>query len=892
MNSLGAKHTGSQQRSLLRRLYRPLIVSGLLAAGLFQVIPQVLAAGTTAGQTINNTATATYSDGTNNFTTTSNQVTVTVAEVAGLTAVPESIVDQDAGAVEAGDTLLFNFRVTNTGNDTTSLNIPIPGAGSLTNFTITAGTAGTLDTGVRVYEADGTTLIGYLQANGTISSSPTTLVPVNLILNPDQSIIVQVVGTPAAGTTAGQNIGVTLGDTGANDNSAGTQNQPDGTDTVSATELRTVNETGDTTAPVNGQREASATQSVPFAADLNNLVALAQVSKLESSYTPGDLAIATDDTIEYNLGLAVANTDPAGLYVPSSLEGTDITLNGSAATRILVSDVIPTGTVLQSVVAPPTGWTTVYSISDPATTSPTNTTSATHSAPASWTTTAPVDLSTVRRIGFVYDGQLAYGYSINGFRFTVRNTSTTLPRTVSNIAQAFGETVGDTANNLVYDESGDNRPNNYDDDNTPPAGVGNTAETRYGGYGADEDTGIPGEGGETTGVDDNDGTNDGTGQDGEALERTLTIIAGSLGILNGPDNFPDAVGPASTTNDDFTELSVGDVGTGNPGAVTFTNTVRSTSTATLSNVTVQPITDTDANGISDFNVEELPSGTVVTITYNAQTATYRYDPTRTGERFVPLDPNTSNPVVFSATAGGYVLDANNNGVADSGETATSTFQPVNLGNIAVGGTDIDYQVSVDLPVLTDPSAGTVADPNQYIVPLVAFADDDPTNTPGYTGETTKNLTLDTLYAEYVVLSKAARILDAAGVPLTGFLTTGLPAIQPGQGIEYQVTYTNIATAQGSGLNNVTLGAQNFVVTENGTVSPNNWALDNDGNTVVDTLHLNGTTFSLGTMTYTLNGGATGTTDPADDARVDIYTNTIGTLQPQEGGTLTFKRELQ
>ncbi|WP_353258650.1 beta strand repeat-containing protein [Prochlorothrix hollandica] len=885
----------SQSRSLLRRLYRPLLVSSLLTAGLFHIVPKAIAVGTEAGTTINNTATATYTDGTNNFTTTSNQVTVTVAEVAGLTAVPDSIVDLDAGAVEAGDTLSFNFRVTNTGNDTTSLNIPIPSGTSLQNFTVTIGGAGTLDTGVRIYEADGTNLIGYLQADGTISSDPDTFTAVDLILDPDQSIIVQVVGTPASGTTAGQTIAVTLGDTGDNLNSAGTQNQADAPDTALAAELRTINETGDATDPVNGQREASAFQGVPFAADLNNLVALAQVSKLEASYTPGDLTIATDDTIEYNLGLAVANTDPAGLYVPSSLEGTPITLNGVAATRILVSDVIPAGTVLQSVVAPPTGWTTVYSISDPATTSPTNTTGTLTAA--QWTTTAPVDLSTVKRIGFIYDGQLAAGYSIDGFQFTVRNTSTTLPITVSNIAQVFGETVGDTGNNPVYDESGDNRPNNYDDDSTPPADPANPGqETRYGGYDPDTDTGVPGEGGETTGVDDNDTTNDGTGEDGEALERLLTVVTGSLGILNGPDGFPAAVGPAGTTNDDFTEKSVGDVGTGDPNAVSFTNTVRSTSTATLSNVTVQPITDTNADGTSDINVEELPANTTVIVTSGSQTATYLYDPTRTGEQFVPQDPLGGGAVVFSSAMGGYVLDTDNDGVADAGETITSTFTPVNLGNIAVGGADVNYQVSVDLPVLTDPTAGTVLDPNQYIVPMIAFADDDPTNTPGYTGETTKNLTLDTLYAEYVVLRKAARILDANGTALTGFLDTGLPDIQPGQSIEYQITYTNITTAQGSGINNTTLSAQTFVVTENGTTgtpaTANNWALDNDTNGVIDTLHLQGTTFSRGTMTYTLNGGATGTTDPADGAQVDIYLNTVGTLLPQENGTMTFKRELQ
>src|SRR5438132_3118899 len=73
-------------------------------------------AQTAGGTTISNQASATYSDGTNNYSTISNTVTVTVSLVSGLRITP------DGGSnptVVAGETLvLYNFTVTNTGNFT------------------------------------------------------------------------------------------------------------------------------------------------------------------------------------------------------------------------------------------------------------------------------------------------------------------------------------------------------------------------------------------------------------------------------------------------------------------------------------------------------------------------------------------------------------------------------------------------------------------------------------------------------------------------------------------------------------------------------------------------------------------------------------------------------
>ena len=74
-------------------------------------------AATAAGTTINNSASATYVDpavpGTI-LTTTSNVVTIRVAEVAGITVVPHAIGAVGGGVIVPGGQVNFDFTVTNT----------------------------------------------------------------------------------------------------------------------------------------------------------------------------------------------------------------------------------------------------------------------------------------------------------------------------------------------------------------------------------------------------------------------------------------------------------------------------------------------------------------------------------------------------------------------------------------------------------------------------------------------------------------------------------------------------------------------------------------------------------------------------------------------------------
>src|SRR5437899_10249465 len=110
------------------------------------------AAQTPGGTTISNQASATYSDGTNSYSTVSNTVTVIVSNVSGLAITP------DAGSnptVVAGQTaVLFNFTVSNTGNFSDQVrflasgaSVRVNGPGAITRAVIDVDGSGTINAG-------------------------------------------------------------------------------------------------------------------------------------------------------------------------------------------------------------------------------------------------------------------------------------------------------------------------------------------------------------------------------------------------------------------------------------------------------------------------------------------------------------------------------------------------------------------------------------------------------------------------------------------------------------------------------------------------------------------------------------------------------------------------
>lgn len=594
--------------------------------------------------------------------------------------------------------------------------------------------------------------------------------------------------------------------------------------------------TGEATgAPVNGEREASASQQVLVGAQAQ---AFAAILTTRTGYTPNTAAL-NDDVLTYGLSVRVDSTAPAGStgLAPANLVGTTINLDATQSTQVLVSDAIPAGTVLTGLTGTrtaPVGWTPIYTVT-PTTTTANN---------AAWTTIAPTNLATVTRIGFISNGPVPAGTTVTGLSFQVVTSGVTTTTTVASIAQLFGQTAGGSTT-LVYDESGDQSPSNFNDNgtpgsNTPTSGVANPS---------------------TDGIDINN-NNTGTGPAGES--NTL-VLATPGTILSGPNGQPAAVGPTNN-NDDFTNRSApippgtAPNSTINPDAVAFTNTINNPSTTdTLTNILIVP----DTTGFTAGAGQALPPvNTIVSLTLGNQTAVYTF--------------NGTNFVFASGSA-------------------------IVVPSIAPG-VSVNYTVSVDLPANTALSTDTGIG---FSVPVFAFQDTNSNGRPDV-ADTTQNRTIARVYTGFLRLVKEARIVAADGTTvLQDFSTTPATAnIQPGNFIDYRITYTNITTAA-AGSGNLTLSANNTVITEDGTgTTPgqplNNWGKDNDNNGVIDTSNVVTTARDSvpGSAIVTYFSGVTGLTTAIDQigttqlTDVTKYVNTITVpIEPSVSRIFTFRRRI-
>ena len=551
-------------------------------------VPSAIAEGTPAGTEIRNQATGTFEDPNNPsqgpIKIESNTVTVTVAEVAGITVQPDGVSQaNDNNQIEIGDLLFFQFKVTNVGNDPTQFRIP---------NTATVSGPGTPSGNLQISTDGGTTWIDVIGDNfltGSIPAGGSVLVRVPVLVNNTANL--------------GDEIAVQLGNTPGDE-----QNQPRSPNSNDLyTEDNPPGAGGEQApgSPANGTREASATQRVTVSGQPRQAFA----RSLKTHATPIALnnpADPTDDVITYRLGLEVLATLPpeiVGFVADDLVPNTSntLTVDGVLVPRILISDAIPVGTQLQdNQWQVPNGWQVVFTNS-PTTSNPLQ---------ANWRTdvAAVGGVANVTRIGFLFNGTIPRGTTVTGFEFAVRTTGITTTTTVANLAQVFGGSASNPGQ-LIYDESGDQVPNNFNDDGTP-APIDQTGNPVV-------NPGVPNV--ETDGQDTAN-NNTGTGPGGEA--NVVVIVAPGEGeLLNGPEDAPSAVGPESIEND-FTNTAV--PVSGSPPPVNFTNTVQNN---TGQPILLLPTAPEDPNS--------LPAGTRVTITYGGRSVTYIYDPA-TG--FVSAEP--------------------------------------------------------------------------------------------------------------------------------------------------------------------------------------------------------------------------------------------------------------
>ncbi|KAM3109727.1 beta strand repeat-containing protein [Phormidesmis sp. 146-33] len=844
-----------------RSAYQQFFAATLLIGGALQLALPALADGTLAGTSISNTANATYEDpaipGTT-IDTTSNVVTVTISEVAGVTVTAAGVTDINGAQVQVGDVLNYTYTVTNVGNDPTQFRVP-----NLAKVTGPASVTGNLEIS---YDGGAT----FVPITGTEAIS--TSIPVG------GSIIVRVPVTVAAGAQANDVITVTLGDTPGD--AQNLLRNPNGGDLYTVDNPDTAGAPEVPGAPVNGVREASVTQQVAVASTLKTYT-LAALLKVRSAYDNAGTPVITDDKLSYGLSLRVESTDPTGKGItPAPLAGTTINLNGAPVSRILVSDAIPTGTELSVAPTPPPGWQAVYT-----------TDAVTVDANAANWKAFPLQgadtLAGITRVGFVNNPavvtSVAPGTTLNGFSIDLKvKASAASPLAVANIAQLFGQTPGTNA--PVYDESGDQSPSNFNPDGTPLLGTDTNGDGIPDAItpaivddGFINNPSVPETGtdpGNNNTGNTNPGNAPGTEVGGESNTFTISAPVASA-VQNGPSGAPDAIGPTSN-NDDFTNktslvppnLTAGTGKTLDPSPVAFTNTVKNSGTD-AGVLTLQPT--------APATLTDLPNGTTVTITYGSDSVAYTYNST------------TGIFTVLSSTTGG---------------------QPIKVLNFTPG-TSVNYGVEVNLPNLTPLST----DVNRgFPVPVVASIDNylTDTNSDGIKDSGNDNVvdatntTIDRVYTGFLKMVKESRVLAGTGPAVQGadgtFSSTDKkPA--PGNILEYRITYTNISEAQ-AGTGNLILNAGKVVIVEDGTLSTvlgdnkNNWAIDNDGNGQIDTSNITGSAIDSGASTITFFSGKPATASGADQTGTTVttdvtkYVNTVtGVVAPGQSRTFGFKRKV-
>jgi hypothetical protein len=815
--------------------YQSLVATALLTSSLFQFIAPVLADGSAAGQSISNTATATYEDPNNPGTTinaTSNTVTVTVAEVAGITVTASGVTDSNGGSVAVGDLLTYTYTLTNVGNDPTRFHIPnqatTTGPGTVSGILPTDKNGAIPASGTLQYSTDG----GATWTNVTAGGVDTPSIPVS------GTVLVRMPVTVNSGAQSNDIIKVTLGNTPGD-----AQNQlrsPDGGDVYTVDNADTAGGGEVAGAPVNGTREASITQQIQVG-NTSKTIALATILKTRTGYNAGNTSVLNDDVLTYGLSLRVESNDVTnnGL-TPAALAGTTINVDGSPVTRILVSDALPASTTLNGTPTAPSGWIVVYAGEDPTTTT---------ADQAQWKTNSSQVTGSVRRVGFINNpasiSSVATGTTVTGFTVQVKTTITgTTATNVNNIAQVFGKTAGDPNSPLLFDDSGDQNPDNI---NRTNGAFPTTVDSGY----------YPGTvpANQTDTGNNNQGSNSVTGN----VNVYTVSVASANSVLNGPNNTPDAIGPTGN-NDDFTNKSsfvppnTSPGSTLDPQSVGFTNTIKNNGTAT-NDITIVPT--------KPATITDLPDNTKVTITYG------------------------SNSVVYTYTGGTF--------------TTTSTT-PIKILGVAAG-TTVNYGVEVDLPTGTKLSTDIG---KGFPVPIAAFIDSDADGAFDSSKDLVYNISIDRVYTGFLKMVKVSRVLQGTGPAVQGtdgtFSTTAKkPA--PGNIIEYQIQYTNISDTQ-AGSGNVILNADKIVITEDGTLSTatadgkNNWALDNDNNNQIDTSNIVGSAKDSGASTIQFFSGNPASTSSIDQTGTTVntdvtkYVNTVtGQVAPGIQRTFTFQRKV-
>jgi hypothetical protein len=384
------------------RLQIPKAFTTVAALVALFLLPSLAVAQNTAGGTvISNQASAAYEDdAATPYSTVSNTITVTVANVSGLAITPDGT---SIATVVPGQTgVQFPFTITNTSNNAALIHFLAAGASiQVTRGTVTAAFVdyngnGSFDSGTDLN----------IFANGAAVDTSS--------IAKDASVNVMVVVTVSSSATAAQTVIVQLGDAGGS-----TPFDEQAADS-SSHEVRT-NSTGISPAPVNGESEARGTLNATVDADASIRVMLSASSAGPLNYS-ADITYTTN--LE-NLGSRAAST---------------VSLSGNAGVYIVAT--IPGDTDLKAGQSWPAG--TLFT-ADALTT---------NNLTATYSSTQPT-ASTVTRVAFKVGSSLAATTTSGNFTYVVTIDAGPFDTTlgIRAIADAYAT---DYVGNPLTDRAGDN----------------------------------------------------------------------------------------------------------------------------------------------------------------------------------------------------------------------------------------------------------------------------------------------------------------------------------------------------------------------------------------------------------------------------------------------------
>jgi hypothetical protein len=755
----------------MMRSLRTLVSAAALAALGFMFAESSSAqAATTAGTQITNTATSSYSDGTNTYSSQSNTVTTTVQNAPSLTISPLQSSPGGTNVSPYQNVTSDTYTLTNTGNGNGYFQLP--------------GTQGTND-GVTSGPATGTTysVSGTAVGGATLTGTFANIAALNTYLStgnaggpfltaPSSTITITALYAVNGTATAGQTITTLL-----------TPDiiQPAGTGTTQQTSTTVIGQYTDTVivdARIDQQKTAAvggtvAAPVVTYTVRVANGGGRNVQPVFKNALPGGNAATYSGCANSTACGIVITDKLPSYNAVQLTLNGTP-TVSGAGNVVIYSTDGTTWTTTSTGAVYVgvfvPAANLTGASL---ATFQPNNNTTSTNNVPSG-------------------NASLTLTFAINGSTASGAGNATAITNVV---------------NSIYADNSG-----NIDGPGITPGSTTNNASAPI----------------QTTPISNANGNLTGAGQVSSAADLT------AASVLNGPNGFPGAIGPDTTTNTDYT-------------AVSYTNG------GTL---------------LASVN------GSTQSVPASAAAVTYTNSIQNTGNKFDTFTLSAATGTGLTALPAGWTVTFKSVGTALTANCPAVTSGTVITTLCVESGATLNYQT-----VYTPPAAATTF--NAYTPYGDAI-----TATSANNGAST-NVTLDEFFVGgFVKLTKAYTVANnipcttAVGVPAD---FTAITTAVPGSCVQYVISYTNVAPTGGT--NNVTLNASSFVITDNGTAS--------GGTTVVYTNSWGTYTNGLYAAPVDTNGGTLGGYVPGPGAAGSTsFTDTIASLVAGASGTVTFYAQVK